>query len=946
MSGLSVEQLLYGEDYKYKEKEEEIESEVKSEVKPTINVDGLIKNYIKLYEEDAEVLNSEKEISEEILDKLAEINEKSFKERTNYDTNYLIKEITMNNGKKFIRYKESEDENVLNARFYSKNAHIKSKNKVTGYGLRVPFIENLACLDVDIKNKKELSKEELKKKSDKLFEFIRKCSFSHVVKTASGGAHIYCNVDTFELNEHEFLRGFASNDEYGFDLFAHDRNCTKHTNSFVMLYESQIKYSDDGEILKYTLEIGNPNEPVKPSLSYVLKCFGIKEKTKDAVKPKTPAKVTVTNSENKTVNNNSYRNKFNKRNVQLTHELLDIILTGYCVEFFGKSGVIHTHTTIEQKNIKERPTIINLISGIKSIELMNNDLESDKQFNINDILNKFSSCEVLTPKARSSIITDYNKFSFDDKNECFVDWMMLVWILKYHAKNYYNCFLSKIFMSNNTKFLSSTTTWDKFLTFKQFDTIADLISKISECVAAVGGNEEFVVRKIKKRKLTLVKHSRTEFVSLANVSVKVKTTKEEREEMKDKKKKVKEYKCFSVETLVRITEYLDKLPKFEECEIYTSDKKVLSLYQPPRPTNYDSQLIKNWLEFVKSLIEPDYFPALNELFSSISYKLRNPDKFIRKFFVQYGKGNDGKSYLISCLATIFSPFCNHGIKFSQMTKDQFNSWTVKLLLLWMEEVQGNRDNVDVLQLSELVKQVTTPQVSTRPMHHECELSNNIGIIGLNTNQRDLKGLTRADWATKSRLVIIKYQGYKNGDALDFEEKCNDFIEHSDFAWSLYYYFMYEYEIPKDFRTNRYDGEEKERFINEANKKRKRPVEAFLSDIKFIEENSEVSDITDNFDECVQNSLCINYKIGKNKNKETVFRFNPLEFKIVYSNWKIENNDYPAIRNILVELEDLGFVKYKIMGKYYYVISKNDFESLIKKIKDECPEMDDDSFNFD
>ena len=849
-------------------------------------------------------------------------------------------------------------ENIPNARNYTKNANTQ-KGKITGYGLKVSHIENLAVVDVDIKGKDKMAKEEKQKVSDKLFEKIRKFNFSHVVRTASGGAHIYCNVDYFDLKGKEritqILKAFPDS-EYDFDIFANVRTLEKHMEAFVLLFESKIKYKGSDEIFKYELAIGDPNKPVEPSLEYVLECFEITEHTKNKIE-----RLTGKQTKNKTIINlnntngltishvlslNSLRKKFNKRNVHLTKDLLDVILLGFTVENFGKTEVIHAHTT---ENIKISLGNVNLVSAIKSIELMNADLETDEQFNIKGILEYFCNSEVLTPKARRCLVTDYENYELYEESLCYVDWMVLVYILKYHANKYYVEHLSEDFMTTNGKFIHSTTSWKNFITnTKKYDSIIDLINDMSECVAVIGGNKQFVVKEIVKKRLTLVKYNRTEFLSMANGLKIVKTTKTEREKMKSKKKKVEEYKYFNLDLIVKRYDLLCKLPSFEEWEIYTSDKNTLSLYQPPPATKYNSELIKNWVEFIKSLVEPDYIPALNELFSSISYKLRNPDSFIRKFFVQYGQGNDGKSYLISCLEKIFYPFCNTGIKFGQMTKDQFNDWTVKCLLLWMEEVQGNRENVDILQLSELVKQMTTPQVSIRPMYGACKLGENIGIVGLNTNQKDLKGLTRSDDATKSRLVIIKYQGcvaYENDANFDFDEKCLSFINHPDFTWSLYYYLMYEHEIPKGFKTNRYYGKEKEEFIIEANRERKRPIEAFLSDIKMVNEDEE-NNTTDELNNYEQNILCITYKKGTNKDKEVVLRFKTNDFNITYNRWKNENGSYPVIRDITLELEKKGFIKIKYRGYYFYVITKNDFESLLKEIKKEVEDDCEDYFNFD
>lgn len=130
-----------------------------------------------------------------------------------------------------------------------------------------------------------------------------------------------------------------------------------------------------------------------------------------------------------------YKKKFNIYTDPLTNELLDVIRKGFTVENFGKPNVIHAHAA---KGIKIRPGNVNLVSAIKDIELMNNYLKPDKQFNIIRILNYFMNSKVLTPKACRCLITDYDKFEVDDDNVRFVNWRILVNILKYHANGYYN----------------------------------------------------------------------------------------------------------------------------------------------------------------------------------------------------------------------------------------------------------------------------------------------------------------------------------------------------------------------------------------------------------------------------------------------------------------------------------------------------------------------------
>ena len=155
--------------------------------------------------------------------------------------------------------------------------------------------------------------------------------------------------------------------------------------------------------------------------------------------------------------------------------------------------------------------------------------------------------------------------------------------------------------------------------------------------------------------------------------------------------------------------------------------------------------------------------------------------------------------------------------------------------------------------------------------------------------------------------------------------------------------MYEYEIPKDFKTNRYNGKEKDKFFVEANKIYKTLPNAFVSDIKFIyvSKNPEDSKITENdeFDDYEQNDLCIEYKDAENKHKQPVFRFLQNSFTSAYRIWKERNPDYKRVRSIIDELTNVGFIKCKVGNDRCLVIEKTEFESLLNKNKDDILGVD-------
>lgn len=943
MSGLSVEQILYGDNYKYEEKEEENESEVKSgtvpEVKNRIDVDDIIEKFKKYYKESKNNYDEDDEDDEddeEIQEKIEEENSKWFRRRTHYNLFKLSETLKFdykNKNNLIEGFKKCNKPNIANICLFKKFPLKQICGNITGFALKVAHVPNLACVDVDIKDKHNLDEAELKKISDELFEDIRRAGFSHVDKTPSGGAHIWCNVNNFKLHGLEQQIKFASNDKCEFDLFAHDRKITNHCNHYIMLYGSIVKCDYRG-LRRCEMIIGSPDKPVTTSLEEVLNWFKIMDQEITYINRRTKKETNVYQSKESISDSTK---KLNKYNSKLTKELLDIILKGYTVENFGQSEVIHAHT---MDNMKIRPANINLISAIKSIELLNDDLQPNEQFDIDDILQYFSYSRVLTTRAREFLITDYGRYNGDEDKD---NWMKLVYILKYHANKYYVEHLEKVLMSKNAKFLNSNVNFNYIRqNIDHFESIQHFINTYSQCLASVYGGDYYVARVFdaESKKLVLVKYTEEELLKRFKRYVYIKTTEEEREKMKSQKKKVIEWKEIKGKELM--LRCYKKLPSFVNGYLtYTSSKDILSLYQPPPVTKYEPELIMNWLEFVKSLVVPSYHRALYELFASVSWKLRYPDEFVEKFFVQYGKGLDGKSYLVKCISKIFDPFYDCAVDYAQLVNDPFNKWVTENLFIWLEEVQGNRQNIDVLLFSKLVKTLTTEEASNRGMFSETKKSRHIAIIGFNTNQSDLKGLTRADWATQSRLVIIKYQENnmeKYGGKHKFGEKCRSFIRNPNFVYSLYYYFMNEFEIPKDFDVTRYDGKEKEEFIVESNKTHKSVLEEFVSDVIFVDKKQKDKETYDVFDEYEQNKIFIEYESGNNQKREPVIRIKPINLRRAYNQWKTEN---PEFKNVCIfrELEKENFVENTIKGNRFYVTLRSNFEQLLNRVRIEDLEFE-------
>ena len=276
----------------------------------------------------------------------------------------------------------------------------------------------------------------------------------------------------------------------------------------------------------------------------------------------------------------------------------------------------------------------------------------------------------------------------------------------------------------------------------------------------------------------------------------------------------------SLTALLRSTDVAEKMVKFRGCEILTENPQCLQLYRPP-VGDYDKAVIEEFMTFMASRVVNE--KALTEEFRSHAYRFRHRDEFIEKFFIHYGQGNSGKSFLAACIGSLYGAYANCGATPEKVVDDQFDSWQKKLLMLHMEEAEnGNYRNK---KMETAIKRLTTINSSARAMYRESESIKNKAICGMNTNQADLYGLIRGDEALVSRLVIIEFKP-KTPD-LDWEAAKKKYIRNPLFTPSLYRYLLEDLEIPEDFSPSRYRSPEKDAFIKRAKKNSKTNIEEWV-----------------------------------------------------------------------------------------------------------------------
>ena len=93
-----------------------------------------------------------------------------------------------------------------------------------------------------------------------------------VVKTASGGLHIYCNEDFFSLTSNRMVKCYASND-FDVDIFS----CHDPTKmSIAVIPPSRVRANHNSSVSNYSFIRGSFDSCITRSINDILKSLKIK----------------------------------------------------------------------------------------------------------------------------------------------------------------------------------------------------------------------------------------------------------------------------------------------------------------------------------------------------------------------------------------------------------------------------------------------------------------------------------------------------------------------------------------------------------------------------------------------------------------------------------------------------------------------------------------------
>ena len=705
-----------------------------------------------------------------------------------------------------------------NEKFIRKNK--KQNEEKTGQLLKINEIPNLAVIDIDIN--KSLNDEERDEVRNNIIECLeideRTKNDWFIVKTTSGGLHIYANIDGFKLGYNRNIKCYES-DEFDVDIFG----CVDYKKVANVCRYGTKAMNKHNEVGEYEVIYGNDENRVIKSVADVLGLLGITEDVKDFIDDRIKRDEA---KEIRRIEMEMLPTEFKQQ--ELTIDLFNALVGGFLKKNFKTQ--IHNYSN---EPITKRVGVLQLMTGLVACR---NDNITDEM--VEAAINKIYSRGTLTDKAKQNLdINDIYKYANGGWS-----YRCLITMLKTYASNYYEKYVKPLVVieKSSEKFVNDKYNLNNFLhDVEHITSTQELFTKLNRFVAFCGdgrfiiklrskvNTEEVVSKENEIIEFNLIKSCELKEL-IGKIEVSLPTTEEEKQKMRNDKKKVRDIKEVKIMNLIQKSAFYKYFNIFDDISLMSESKNVLQLYVPPSG-KYDEKLILDWIDFMGSLIETK--GAFNEFLDSHAYRFRHPSEFIEKFFINYGTGNNGKSYLAACMSSIYPNVSNVGVNLKQITSDMFNSWMTRNLFLWMEEIEDETYKTKDLQKN--VKLMTTKKASSRGMYLETKSARNWAICGMNTNNKDLYGLIRGDKALKERLVIMKFNegnAEKYGGKKEFDLKCKSFINNPNFAYSLYHYLKEVRVINEKFSPVRYEGKDKYDFIEDAQMSNKNSVEEWVTDL--------------------------------------------------------------------------------------------------------------------
>jgi len=531
-----------------------------------------------------------------------------------------------------LTLKERIDDNIVDLRNYLK--YDGGAGRVTGKALLLNKISNLCVIDFDIN----------KSYNDELKESIRKKLLNQlsdedvIVKTGSGGLHVYCNTDFFTVNSNRMIKCYSCSD-FDIDLMT---SVDETKRSLIVLPDSKVRKNAREPITKYEFIRGGWKSKVTRSLSNVFNDLDIKisvEQKSEEI--------------NNIVNENA--------GVMISDELGQALIDGlYELEIHNDGGSM---------TIDKEITLFTLFQSINSLP---------SKF-INEAYNNVYEYCKLTDNARNNFENAKQRYSYM-KTSPFV----LVKILKLHQTDYYDEFVKPLLKNTvvfgiNLNDDFSITDIRRKAEQKLYKYPNEVIEDLSKVIRFVDNATKMFVQKefdAKSETWTMT------FVTIQSMRDSLKMIKL----WKDGKKYITAYDVL----LTKLTEITVK----DVC--FKSDKDdVLSLfhgYKYKVLDKCDYEIIKPFINFIKEIICDNVNEIFTYVIGWIATMIQNPGVKNETALILKGLQGIGKNRFTDIISELMAGYsCKNVTDINELTGN-FNSVVENKMLIVLNELKNNGED--------------------------------------------------------------------------------------------------------------------------------------------------------------------------------------------------------------------------------------------------------------
>ena len=577
--------------------------------------------------------------------------------------------------------------------------HDGGKGRVTGKALLLNKIKNLSVIDVDIN----------KSYDDKLKEQVRKQILNVlsdddvVVKTASGGLHIYVNTDLFLPTSNRMIKCYSCSD-FDIDLMS---SIDETKRSLIVMADSRVRKNAREKICTYEFVRGSYESKVIRSVSNILNDLDIK------------IKMPQTNEINTIITENE--------DVIISDELAQALVDGI--------ADFEVHNDGGNMPLNKEVTLFTLFQAINSLP---------KKYIEEAYNNVYEFCK-LTDNAKSNFENAKARYA-----HLLTSPFVIVKILKLYQTEYYDEYVKPL-LNHEVKQFDINLNDDFSMTdirrkaeMKAYKNSSEVIEDLSKVIRFVDSGTKMFVQK------EYDIHSKTWSLVFVNNTA-----------MKDSLKMIKLWKD-GQKTITAYDVMLTKLTSFtvKGVAFNSSDKDVLSIfhgykYNVLNKVNY--KLIETFINFVKEVICNNDNEAFTYVIGWIASIIQKPGVKTETALVLKGLQGVGKNRFTDIISELLAGYSERNINEIEELTGNFNSIVENKMLLVLNEMKNNGED-RMVNFNSLKSKITDNTIRINEKFQPRHTAENVANFIFCTNNAFPVKIEAGD----RRYVVLQVSGKYKG----------------------------------------------------------------------------------------------------------------------------------------------------------------------------------------